>query len=549
MDHKKKTETIRHSFAHVLAQAILRLYPTAKLGIGPATKDGFYYDFEIESLLTKKDLIVIENEMKDIILEEMPFTQINVSKDNAYNTLLQLGQIYKTELLKSIPDDNLSFYKTGEEFLDLCRGPHVKHTGLLNNFKLIKISNHHWLNDQTRPIFMRIEGVAFATKKEFNQYLQNQQKLKISNHNQIGQKQKLFAYTNNKRLIWLSKGIALKNIFFDKIKQQLEVEGSTFIDASQMIRLSQFSEKYQIKQVPFLNHEQYFKMQKRGSSHLPLQVSQFENIFKPKFPSKKPNLLKAEEYTTLVSTIYSNKKHLNQQVVIAINQVYSFLNTIKFDDYHIKILMSDHSDKNTLEILSEILEDTNINVTVINQEMSTDIPQMVFVVKDEYGRNWDISSISIDLNTNNKNQLKYHSTTTKLLKPFIVRITFLKSFNLFLAISLENNGGAFPLWLAPIQVELISISQKYNDAVRNVSNLLKEHNIRTNINTQNQTVQFKIRQAELNQIPFMLIIGDKEIKTNSVAVRTRENGDIGLVKLDKFIEEFKKDLLNSNNTQ
>ncbi|MEI7579104.1 MAG: His/Gly/Thr/Pro-type tRNA ligase C-terminal domain-containing protein [bacterium] len=541
-----KNEIIRHSFSHILAQAVLRLYPGVKLGIGPATKNGFYYDFSSDKSFDHEDLTNIEAEMIEIIHSQLTFQQVIIPKDQAFNTLFQLGQIYKTELLQLVPDETVSMYKTGEEFIDLCRGPHVKHTGQLKYFRLIKISRHHWLNDAKRPIFQRIEGIAFATKSDYDEYFQKIQELKNRNHVILGKKLKLFEINSTeKNILWLTKGLTLKNAILNIFSSNFQNESFESIAISNFNKLTT-PKINSTEEITFSSHLQFFKSQRRSIRTLPVKVVELSYLRNLNKKSRNDNLTNINQVISPISSIYIDSKNLKTELTKIINLLTLCFNNISFSNIKLRIAvpeaLSTHQNS-ALQILTESLQELSMKSRISQQKTTSNQPEIILYFKDEFEREWILSTIYLQLN---ENTAKYQASEKETAKSDMICIKIFESLEEIIAIILESTGGNIPIWIAPIQIILISVSERYNESVKKLKELFSSYDIRSSIDIRNNTVEFKIRKAQLQQIPYMLIIGEKETRTNSVSVRKNTGSDLGLVKIDDFIKEIKIEIISRN---
>lgn len=542
-------ETMRHSFAHVLAMATVRLYPEARLGIGPATKNGFYYEFEISPKISQQDLEKIENEMRKIIAEEIPFKQIVIEREQAFNTLVQLGQIYKTELLQSITDQQISFFKTGNDFIDMCRGPHVQHTGQLGVFKLTSVTDVHWFGDNARPTLQKVEGIGFSTPEEMAVYETKQENIKLRDHRRLGLSLSLFieeAKDKQSSVHWLSKGLTLKNVIKKTVNDTLQnsnfVETETPLETSNTIRSSMLEGAYSV-----------FKSHRRSYKELPVKI--FENGIAKKVQNDEPsyglydisprNTTEAFTFTAahdLVTEIAANielNKSLYENCGVTLSAVQLCvpdLSGVPLSDKEKKILNDDFQILKSNLIESEIDFDMATKKPFIYYS-----PYISFVAQDLHEREWEIGKITIAYNPKGPTASATNSRNNQE-KVIVIYNSLITSYERLIAHLTESLDGGFPMWMSPVQVDLLSLSEKYNQYVSELHKELTTEGIRCSINVSNSTIQTKIRKSQMQKTPYMLIIGEKEIKTNSISLRNRDGQELGLIRIDEFITKIKSEI-------
>ena len=572
---KTDIESMRHSFAHILAQAVLTLYPGTKMGIGPATEHGFYYDLEISQKLSAENLPQIEAEMRRIINEELPFKQITIPRDQAFDTLLQLGQIYKTELLQQVPDEQISFYKTGEEFIDLCRGPHVQHTGQLKAFKLTGISGVYWLGDSSRPQMQRIEGVAFATKEELMEYLAKQEELKLRDHTKMAKELNLFVFnetTGSLLPFWLPHGYILKQELQHYIETLLKENNFQFVETPEISKVNFINidkyrnykarsylpsfiideEEYVLRADSSDQHFAVFLNNKRSYRDLPFKLAEFAVTYQQD-TAHLSGLLSAHRFTRISSHIFCKQSEIEDQLIKLISLITGFYHTLGLDKYKIQLCLPNKQKSNlyienqpkwklAVNKIEKTLSKTNLAAKGIEGRAEFYGPALRFYIKDVFERDWELSSIKLDLIQSRAYGLRYFNAEGKERKPAVIHFDLIDSLERLIALIIENSGGDFPVWLAPVQVLLIPISEKYNEAAYKVQKTLAENKIRSYLDDRDESMQAKIREAQLERIPYMLIIGEKELRTNSVSVRPRTGQDLGLLRLEEFLAKISEEI-------
>lgn len=572
---------MRHSLAHVLAQAVLKIYPGTRMGIGPAIENGFYYDFDIPGKsVSSDDLAEIEEEMHAIIEENLPFKQILIPRDQAFDTLLQLGQIYKTELLQQVTDEDISFFKTGEDFIDLCRGPHVKHTGELPFFKLTKISGAYWMGDQTRPQLQRIQGVAFKTRAELEDFLLQQEELKEKDHRKIGKDSELFyldEQVGSGLPILLGRGFIVKRQIEDYVYTKQHQLGFRFIESPEIAKSSLFqnsgqlnysmqhffpalkndSEEYLLGPDTFNFHILQYKFKKRSYRELPLKSSEFATIYKQEKSGELSGLITSRRFTQVASFVFCEGTMAEEELKNACRFILQLFTDLGFDEVRIRLnlpnsekpasyIINDSNWKKAIAMLKKIVRDLKLPTSVREGGAQYYGPELTFVVKDRYEREWDLASITLDLNLPQSFQLSYVSSGDKELTPTLIHIRPLISIERLLAVLTEHYGLALPLWLAPTQVRIISIGKRFNRYAEELSAVFAESNIRTELDLDDNSVQSKIRDAQMQKVPYMVIVGEKEVETESISVRPRSGQDIGLLRVEEFITRVLSEISNKS---
>jgi threonyl-tRNA synthetase len=549
-------ETMRHSFAHVLAMAVQRLYPGVRLGIGPATKNGFYYEFDLQEKIDDNELAKIEDEMRKIIAEEIPFKQIMVNREQAFNTLIQLGQIYKTELLQTITDNQISFFRTGEEFIDLCRGPHVNNTGELGVFKLLRCTSVHWLSDETRPIIQRIEGIGFATPEQMFEY-----EKKLREINQRDHKKQLKALDlaiinskdNNSRIYWLQKGFLLKTIIIQEIQETLKLQKFTETTTPQFnFQENPQGDTIEVRQNFLTNMLTLFDYKRRSYKEMPLRIFEI-GTSKSTDKSHNHGLFDIREKDTVEGYTFCENHDIALQISQAITSNIAIYKLFGLENLIVELCVPDLSEiklddrdkkhlNDSYQILKNSLAENEISYKITTKTpFIYYAPYISFSIKDMHDRDWEIGKITHVYEPKLKPCFYINARNNKE-KSEIIYNQIIYSLERLLAYLLETFDGSFPTWMSPVQVDLLSISEKYNEYVSQLNSELQKDNIRSNLNLSSDPIQTKIRKSQMTKVPYMLIIGEKEIKTNSVSLRNRNGQELGLIRIDEFIEKLKSEI-------
>lgn len=566
-------EKQRHSLAHVLAYAVKRLFPDVKIGIGPVTDTGFYYEFDLDHKFTHEDLANIESEMYEIIEENIPFTNIIIPKDQALQTLLQLGETYKTELLNKIPDAEVSFYKTGDDFIDLCRGPHVKSTGELDYFKITKITKNYWMNDSSRPLMQRIQGVAFETKKKLNDYLENQKRLSEINSILIAQKLKYLILEDEKDVsspIWLKDGILLQQNLTRFLEEQIiefdfQLMQPPWVSNKPAFLVEKFPEFMHTSQIKgtqnskdvfYRNNLRSFLVERAttsASSKSSTDKTEFGSVSKTYqgnlHNSKEIKIEHLEDFLeTTDAQVISLVKEENLKEVLTenIRLIGTSLKAFGFSQFKIIIDIPDYQDlskyiydeklwEKSISSLKELLLELKIPSRIREGRADFYGPKLTIEVKDKYSRSWEISKITLDPILPSKLLTKDDK------QKYFVHTDIVINIERLIDLLLEHGEGSLPLWLEPVQVEIIALESKYNHRAIKVLRELKKENLRVEFNQNTTNPESQIAESMGRHTPYLVIIGEKEANTDSISIKS--NGqDIGLMRINEFVNKLEQEI-------
>jgi threonyl-tRNA synthetase len=567
----KKIEKIRHSLAHILAYAVQELYPGAKFGIGPAIENGFYYDFDLPKKITQDDLLRIERKMKDLIKENIKFKKKIVSKREAEEIFKD--QPYKLELIKEIESENVSIYESGK-FVDLCAGPHVKSTREidLNAFKLVKIAGAYWKGDEKNPMLTRIYGIAFESKEELENYLRIQEEAEKRDHRILGQKLELFLFDEEVGAglpIWTPKGTILRKIIQDYLYEELKNAGYSWVTTPhignlnlwktsghwELYRENMYSpikiddEEYLLKPMNCPFHVKVYKSKIRSYKDLPIKYAEFGTVYRYERSGTLHGLTRVRGFTQDDAHIWCTPEQLAREVEKLVKQALKILRMFGFKEYNIylatrpeKFAGTEKMWKKAMAVLKYVLRKRKLKCQIDPGGGVFYGPKIDIKIKDCLGREWQCTTIQVDFNLPERFDLTYVDRKGKKRRPIMIHRALLGSIERFIGVLLENTGGALPLWLAPEQIWIIPVGKRHKKYAKFVNEQLTAHNLRTRIRDENETVSKKIREGEIQKIPYMLVVGDKEMKSKSVRVRERGRGDIGEVKLTRFIERMKMEI-------
>ena len=563
----KGLETMRHSAAHIMAEAVQSIFPDTKFGIGPATSDGFYYDFDLPRSLTPDDLPVITDKMNEIIAQDIPFVREEVTKEEARQVFT--AQLYKLELIDEIPEDKVSLYRQGM-FIDLCRGPHVTSTGEVKAFKLLRIAGAYWRGDEHRPMLQRIYGVAFDTKKALEEYLKKLNEAARRDHRKLGRELDLFSIHDEAGaglVCWHPKGAVIRRVIEDFWKDEHIKRGYDIIYSPHIAKLGLWKtsghwefyrhylyspmevegEEYIIKPMNCLYHILIYKTRLRSYRELPLRWAELGTVYRYERSGVLHGLSRVRGFTQDDAHIFCRFDQLEGEVVGVLDLALFMIDTFGFDSY--KVLLSTRPEKfaGTIKIWQEATETLAraLDRKAIAHEIDPGEgvfygPKIDIKFEDAVGRAWQGPTIQVDFNLPQRFNVTYIGEDGKEQPVAMVHRTVLGSMERFVASLIEHYGGAFPVWLAPVQVVVIPVADRHLEYARKLEAELKNEGIRVEVDDQSGTVNHKIRQAQLSKVPFMLIVGDKEVSAETVSVRARSGEQQNNVPFTSFKENISK---------
>lgn len=566
-DDEEGKKIYRHSASHILAQAVKRLYPNVKLGIGPAIENGFYYDFDTENPFTPEDIEEIEEEMKLIIKEDLPFERIIVNKEEAIKRFEEREEVYKIELVKDLPQDaEISFYKQGD-FIDLCAGPHVLSTGKIKVFKLLSLAGAYWRGDERNKMLQRIYGTAFLKKTDMDQYLNRMEEAKKRDHRKLGKELDLFSLQDEGPgfPFFHPKGMIIRNKLEDfwriehnkrgyqEIKSPIILHESLWRQSGHwdhyrenMYFTSIDNEKYAVKPMNCPGSMLIYKRKIHSYRDLPLRLAELGLVHRHELSGTLHGLMRVRCFTQDDAHIFMLDSQITDEIIGVIDLVDYFYKIFGFK-YYVelstkpeKAMGSDLMWENATNALKKALEIKGLNYKINEGDGAFYGPKIDFHLEDSIGRTWQCGTIQLDFQMPERFDLTYIGSDGEKHRPVMIHRVIFGSIERFIGILTEHFAGAFPLWLAPIQVKIIPITEKNHDYAQKVSNKLKEKDIIVETDYRNEKVGYKIRESQLEKIPYMLIIGDKEEKQGTVSVRSRKEGDMGT----EIVEDFMTRVLN-----
>ncbi|MCD7990809.1 MAG: threonine--tRNA ligase [Clostridia bacterium] len=558
---------IRHTASHVLAQAVKRLYPDAKLAIGPAIDDGFYYDFDREGGFTPEDLEKLEAEMAKIVKENLPVKPFVLPRAEAIKFMEEKGEPYKVELIEDLPEEEtISFYQQGE-FVDLCAGPHIMYTKGVKAFKLTSIAGAYWRGSEKNKMLTRIYGTAFANKTDLESYLTMMEEAKKRDHRKLGKELGLFMFAEEGPgfPFFLPKGMTLKNTLIDYWREIHYRDG--YQEVSTPIILSRKlwensghwdhykdnmyttvidEEDYAVKPMNCPGGMLVYKNQSHSYRDLPLKVGELGLVHRYEKSGQLHGLMRVRCFTQDDAHIFMRDDQIEDQikgVTKLINEVYTQFGFEYFVELSTRPEDSMGSDKDwemATNGLRKALEDMGLDYIVNEGDGAFYGPKIDFHLRDSLGRTWQCGTIQLDFQMPQRFDLEYTAEDGSKKRPIMIHRVCFGSIERFIGILIEHFAGKFPVWLAPVQVKVIPVSEKSMDYATGVYDKLKAAGIRTELDHKDEKVGYKIRQAQLEKVPYMLVLGEKEAAEGAITVRSRDKGDLGAAQLDAFIEDIKK---------
>ena len=571
---KDELRAIRHTASHVLAQAVKRLYPETKLAIGPAIDDGFYYDFDREGGFTPEDLEKLEAEMKKIIKENIPLKPFVLPRDEAIKLMQEKGEPYKVELIEDLPEEEtISFYQQGD-FTDLCAGPHIMYTKGVKAFKLTSIAGAYWRGSEKNKMLTRIYGTAFANKEDLENYLTMLEEAKKRDHRKLGKELGLFMFTEEGPgfPFFLPKGMTLKNTLIDywreiHLRENYQEVSTPVILSRKLWETSGHWDHYKDNMyTTVIDEEDYaikpmncpggmlvYKSQPRSYRDLPLRVGELGLVHRHEKSGQLHGLMRVRCFTQDDAHIFMTQEQITEEiknVTRLINEVYTLFGFEYFVELSTRPEDSMGSDEDwelATNGLRNALEEMGLDYIVNEGDGAFYGPKIDFHLRDSIGRTWQCGTIQLDFQLPQRFEAEYVAEDGTKKRPIMIHRVCFGSIERFIGILIEHFAGAFPTWLAPVQVKVLPISEKYMDYANKVMNDLKDAGIRTEIDDRAEKIGYKIREARLQKIPYMLVVGAKEEEEGKVSVRSRFMGDEGAKDLNEFIDSVKEEIKNREN--
>ena len=561
-------EILRHSTAHVMAEAVKHLYPEAKVTIGPPIENGFYYDFDYPPGFTPEALEKIEQEMRKIISQNEQFQRQEISKKEAQELFQSLNETYKLEILKEIPEEKVSIYKNGD-FIDLCRGPHIESTGKIKTFKLLSVAGAYWRGDERNPMLQRIYGTAFFNKKDLDKYLKQLEEAKKRDHRRLGRDLDLFMQFEEIGAgfpVYLPKGAILRHILEEfEIKEHLK-RGYQMVIGPQLLKgelwkrsghMDYYKENmyfteiegqlYGIKPMNCLAHIMIYQSQLRSYRDLPIRYFELGTVCRHEKSGVLHGMLRVRQFTQDDAHIFCTPDQLNVEIkkvldfVDDVMGIFGFSYEVELSTRPQKSIGSDEIWEHATQALIQALEDKGLEYHICKGEGAFYGPKIDIKLKDALGRKWQCATIQCDFALPERFELSYIDSDGQKKRPAMLHRVILGTLERFIGVLTEHFSGAFPPWLAPVQVKILTVTDRNVAYGQKIYELLSEMDFRVETDFRNEKLGYKIREAQLQKIPFMLVIGDKEVKTNSVTPRRRTGENLGSMSLEVFVNLLKEE--------
>ena len=563
---------LRHSCSHILAQAVKELWPEAKLGIGPAIEDGFYYDFDKKEPFSEEDLSVVEKKMREIIKRSDPFIREELNKTDALALFQKLNEPYKQELIKALPGEVVSIYKTGDGLTDLCRGPHIQSTGQINAFKLLSVAGAYWHGIETNPMLQRIYGTCFETQKELDEYLNNLEEAKKRDHRKLGPQLEFFDIYHDIAgaglVFYHPKGALLRKIIEDYEKEEHLRRGYQLVitphimDAllwktsghydyykDNMYTFNIDEKEFVLKPMNCPGHILIYKSKTRSYKDLPIRYFELGTVYRREKAGVLHGLLRVRGFTQDDAHIFCLPEQLKQEIKSVIDFVFDTMKTFGFEDVGIELstrpeksIGTDEDWQKATEALEEALKEKGLKYDINPGDGAFYGPKIDIKLKDALKRSWQCATIQCDFALPKRFNLSYVDSDGKEKQPIMLHRVLLGSVERFIGALIEHYNAELPLWLAPTQVLVIPIKETVSEYALKVKDELQAQGVRVDIDSHNDSLDKRIRNAELNKVPYVLVIGEREAKAESVAVRAKGKGNLGVKKLSEFVEEIKSEI-------
>lgn len=567
-DSAEGVEMIRHSAAHIMAAAVQKIFPKAKVTIGPSIDNGFYYDFDVERPFTPEDFVVIEEEMRKIVAAAHPFVRSEWSKADAVKRFTDMGESYKAEIISEIPADTVSLYQSGD-FVDLCRGPHIPHTGFVRAFKLLSVAGAYWRGDEKNPMLSRIYGTAFADEKALKEYLNRMEEAKRRDHRKLGRELDLFAFHEDVApgmVFWLPKGMLVRTILEDFWRKEHLKREYDIVQGPQLLRVETWQksghydnyrenmyfthiedDQYGVKPMNCISHMLIYRNALRSYRDLPQRYFELGVVHRHEKSGVLHGLLRVRQFTQDDAHILCAPEQLEDEIIGVIELIQDLMGLFGFE---YKVAVSTRPEKSigtdeawevATSALVKAVERAGIPYTINEGDGAFYGPKIDVRLLDCIGREWQCSTIQCDFTLPERFDLVYAGQDGERHRPVMVHRAIMGSLERFIGVLIEHYAGALPVWLAPEQARLLTITDAQNAFAKEAAAELRKHGIRVEADVRNEKLGFKVREAQVEKVPYMLVVGDKEVEAGSVNVRLRTGENLGLKTLAEVVEMLQAD--------
>jgi threonyl-tRNA synthetase len=572
-DSPQARDVYRHTAAHVMAQAVKRLYPDAKLGIGPAIEDGFYYDFDVGGRLTEEDLPKIEELMAEIIRQDLPLVRMEMPKDEAVRLFSDMGETYKVDLLEEMEETTVTVYRQGD-FTDLCRGPHLPSTKLLKVYRLTGLAGAYWRGDETKPMLQRIYGTAFEDESQLAAYLERIEEAKRRDHRRLGVDLDLYSIHEEAGAglaYWHPKGALVRQIIEDFWREEHDKRGYQLVYTPHIARASMWrasglyqyygenmyfldvdGEEYVLKPMNCVGHILIYKSRKRSYRDLPIRMAELGTVYRRERSGALHGMMRVRGFTQDDAHIFCTREQIVDELIGVVDLALFMVSTFGFKDYEVDLSVRDPDNTQAYagtdeewtraeEGLAEALRRMEVPFTRMEGEAVFYGPKIDVKLLDALGRGWQGPTIQFDFNLPGRLGVEYVGKDGHPHNVVMVHRTVLGALERFMGTLVEHYGGAFPVWLAPVQVAVLPVLDKNEGYAEKVGNLLRENGLRSEIVRSQQKLGYRIRAKTVEKVPYILVVGNKEEESGSVSVRKRRLGDQGTMPLDEFLSRLKEE--------
>ncbi|MCL0049981.1 threonine--tRNA ligase [Thermodesulfovibrionales bacterium] len=567
---KDGKEIYRHSTSHIMAHAVKELFPSVKLAIGPATNDGFYYDFEMETPFVPQDLEKIEKKMEEIIENNNPFLCKTLPKTEAIELFREMGEEYKVEMIREITDNSVSVYEEGG-FVDLCRGPHLPKTGRVKAFKLLSIAGAYWRGDEKNRMLQRIYGTAFDDKKDLKAYLNFLEEVKKRDHRRLGRELDLFSVTDDigsGLILWHPNGAVIRSAIEDFWKNEHLKADYKILYTPHIAKLSLWQRSghwdfyrenmyspmdidevsYELRPMNCPFHIAVYKSTGRSYRELPIRYAELGTVYRYERSGVLHGLLRVRGFTQDDAHIFCSIDQIETEILNILDFTLFILRTFGFDSYDVylstrpeRYVGTPESWEKATAALKNALQMKELSYEIETGEGVFYGPKIDIKIKDSLNRSWQCSTIQVDFNNPERFDMAYRGSDGKDHRPVMIHRALLGSLERFLGILVEHHAGIFPLWLSPVQVSVLTIAARHGDYAAEVYKILKRSGVRVEANLENEKIGYKIREATVRKIPYLVIIGDKEVSEGKVTIRKRDGENIGPFTIYDFMDVMKKE--------
>ena len=567
-DSEDGIEIIRHSTAHVMAQAVKRIYGNVKLAIGPTIKNGFYYDFDLDISLTQDDLKKIEDEMNKIINEDLKFKRDDVSREEALKIMSEKGEYYKVELINALDEsEKISLYEQGD-FTDLCRGPHIPSTKFIKAFKLTSVAGAYWRGSEKNKMLQRIYGVAFSSKKELEKYLNMIEEAKKRDHRKLGRELKLFEIMDEGPgfPFFLPKGVILKNILIDywrKLHNEagyVEIETPIMLNKELWIRSGHWDHYKENMYTSMIDNKEFalkpmncpggmlvYKNEGHSYRDLPLRVGELGRVHRHEISGALHGLMRVRAFTQDDAHIFMLPEQIKSEILGVVKLIDEVYDTLGFK-YNVELstrpedsMGSDEEWNMAERSLKEALDEGGLDYKINEGDGAFYGPKIDFHIEDSLGRSWQCGTIQLDFQLPQRFELEYIGSDGGKHRPIVIHRVIFGSIERFIGILIEHFAGKFPVWISPIQVKVLPISDSFMEYGHEVIDKLRKYGIRCEIDNRSEKIGYKIREARNERVPYMIIVGEKEKNHGNISLRSRDMGEEGSTSLEEFITRVLKE--------